>query len=275
MKSHRTRLLTLCVLACCLFAVASTASTLDESVSTDPSDAIDPDWEELPIGKEEASELRERTQSKPADTGTPSAERAADGDSETKDESGSGDESARSSNGGGPGDAGTAGGSGESGEGAGGQRAGERGGTSVTVSLLARLLELLAPLLLGLLVLGGIAVGVIVLRRLRPDGAATVDDTRAGLSRAVGPPSPSNDVSRAWFELMRRFGVADEHQLTPRERAELAIERGADANSVQALTELFEQTRYGDTAVTDGARDRALELFERATDGSRSREGWT
>lgn len=303
MKSHRTRLLTLCVLACCLFAVASTASTLDESVSTDPSDAIDPDWETLPIGKEQASELRERTQSEPADAGTPSAETAADSGSEMEEESESSDGSSQSSAEGGTGDANSGGQSGASeGGAAGGQNGGSDGGAAggqngesggdtkvVTASLLARLLELLGPLLLGLLVLAVVGGGMAVLRRLRPDESVTADENPGGLSRAVGSPSPSNGVSRAWFELLRRYGVDDEHQLTPRERAELAIERGADPDSVRALTELFERTRYGDAAVTDGAHDRAADLFEQATAGSgrrRSRshtspggrdsqEGWT
>ncbi len=275
MNSHHTRLLTLCVLVCCMFAVASTASTLDESVSTDPSDAIDPDWEKLPIGKEKASELRERAQSEPADAGTPSADASTDGGDRRDEQSASGEGTAQGSSGGEAGDAGTSGGSdGSEARAASGGHESDGGSKTATVSLLTLLFSLLRPLLLGVLVLGVLVGGVVVFRRLRPERSPTDGDGSTGLSRPVGSPSPSNDVSRAWFELMHRFGVADEHQLTPRERAELAIERGAEPDSVRALTGLFERTRYGHTSVTDATRDRAEKWLDRATEGRDSRREW-
>lgn len=271
MHTHVNRLLTLCVLTCCLFAVGATASSLDDTVTSDPGDAVDLNWEKLPIGPEEAGRLKERWKPTSADGG-PTTSAPADGEGDTDESKASGggsDESAGGADSGAAGASDATGGSGNGGD-AGSAEAASNGGQNsngVSVSergLLALLFDLLRALVVGLLFVGLLVGCLVLFRRLRPDDAG--DRTEAARSgTSVGPVAPSNDVSRAWFELMTRFDLADAHHLTPAERARAAVERGADPDGVRPLTDLFERTRYGDAPVTDDRSRRARQWLDRAT----------
>jgi hypothetical protein len=274
MHVHWNRLLTLCVLACCLFAVGSAAATLDDAVSSDPGDTVDPDWEELPIGSDEAERLKERWQPTAAD-GDATASETTDGESETDESMASGGESeeasgdsARSGSAGGGGADGAAGAAGGSDAGATGSASNQgedSGGVSVSErSLLEVVFELLLMLAVVLLLAGLVVGGVVLLRRRWPDDPDDGTDRVADSDVGVGPTEPSNEVSRAWFELMARFDLADAHHLTPVERAQAAVERGADPDAVRPLTDLFERTRYGATPVTDERSRRAQRWLDQA-----------
>ncbi|WP_372911721.1 DUF4129 domain-containing protein [Salinigranum sp.] len=278
MHTHWNRLLTLCVLACCLFAVGSAAASLDDAVSSDPGDTVDPDWEELPVGSEEAERLKERWQPTEAD-GEPTASGTTDGEGETDESMASSGESeeasgdaAQSGSAGGGGTDGAAGGSDARATGSASNRGEDSGGVSVSErSLLDVLFELLRVFAVVLLLAGLIVGGVVLLRRLWPDdpddGTVRVADSDVG----VGPTEPSNEVSRAWFELMARFDLADAHHLTPAERAQAAVERGADPNAVRPLTDLFERTRYGAAPVTEERSRRARRWLDQAVASTTTR----
>nr|WP_282594205.1 DUF4129 domain-containing protein [Halorientalis brevis] len=77
----------------------------------------------------------------------------------------------------------------------------------------------------------------------------------------------TNDVYRAWQQLVERVDVADPETTTTREYARRAVDAGLDAAAVERLTELFDQVRYGDAAPTETREQQARDAAERLDDG--------
>lgn len=73
----------------------------------------------------------------------------------------------------------------------------------------------------------------------------------------------SNDVYRAWSEMVSQLHVRDPHTKTPQEFAEAAVEDGMNPDAVGTITTLFEQVLYGETEVSDEQEARALEAMEK------------
>ena len=250
---NRNRLLTAAVAACCLVAVGTAATTMDSSVTTEPEEAVQFDRSALPVGARDGVGQLRRQVSADDRGGASDHASAVDGSHRERQPASkpkaaeSGDPRRMSASeseqqerrGGGGGD----------------------GPREAAESLLERLLELLRSLLayllavFGLLALGGAAY----LLRDRLGG----DDGRAGDDAVtLGDPAPRNDVSRAWYEMVERVGLADRHDLTPDEHAERAVDRGIDHEAAAALTRAFEEVRYGDAPVTDERRRRARERVQ-------------
>ena len=250
------RLLTAAVAVCCLVAVGTAATTMDSSVSTEPEEAVQFDYSMLPVGAQDGvGQLRRQvsTDDPSAASGGGVSNRASDGDGSHRESRPA--SKAKAADGGDPKQVSAA----ESGE---RRRSGGERKQEATRSLLERLLELLRALLaylpavLGLLVLGGAAY----LLRDRLAGLLGGDEGRSADDRVtLGDPTPRNDVSRAWYEMVERVGLADRYDLTPDEHAERAAEKGVDPEAAASLTRLFEEVRYGDAPVTDERRRRARE----------------
>lgn len=62
---------------------------------------------------------------------------------------------------------------------------------------------------------------------------------------------PSDEVSRAWAEMIRRLDVEEPRSKTAAECATAAVEAGMDPDAVRTITRTFEAVRYGDGRVTD------------------------
>ncbi len=252
------RLLTAAVAVCCLVAVGTAATTMDSSVSTEPEEAVQFDYSKLPVGAQDGvGQLRRQVS-----TDDPSA--ASGGVSDRKSNGDGGHRERR------PESEAKAADSGDSKQVSGSERrqrqSGGGGSQEASESLLERLLDLLRALLaylpvaVGLLVLGGAAY---LLRDrlaglLGGDGGGRTADG----GPALGDPAPRNDVSRAWYEMVERVGLADRYDLTPDEHAARAAEKGVDPEAASALTRLFEEVRYGDAPVTDERRRRARERVQ-------------
>ncbi len=73
----------------------------------------------------------------------------------------------------------------------------------------------------------------------------------------------SNDVYRAWSEMVSQLHVRDPHTKTPQEFAEAAVEDGLNPEAVGTITTLFEQVLYGDQGVSEEQEARALEAMEK------------
>lgn len=248
-------LLTVALALCCLFAVGLASTALESSVSTDPDEVIRFDNDALPVGSDAVEDLRENVDradsSSTATTGREQerSSEAAEGGSDASQSPSSTSRSASSS-------------------------------TTEPPSLLDRLLALLEALLALLIraaplvaLLAALAAAVYFRDRLLGDGAGT----RAGrdTGAAPGEPDPANDVTGAWFEMVRRFSEADRHAWTPREHAERAADRSADPEAASALTRLFEEVRYGSETVTSDRRERARAYLDRLssrTDGGTGTE---
>lgn len=265
------RALSAILAVCCLFALGASATTLDSSVDTAPDDVIDFDVASLPLPSDDVTALKQQIQSESAgDTQSrqPPPEEGEAGPPEEKFDEPSDEMKER----GGPDDR-----PGEQEGSAEAQRTQGQGQAPAEPSLLDRLLAFLAKLLAWLLsilpMLGLVAAVAAAVRfrdRLRTAAARLADrfgvGTDAGATAASGVesvPAPSNPVSSAWFEMVRRAGLTDPSTRTPRQCARAAIEAGADADAVRSLTETFEEVKYGGASVTEPRRTQARRDIER------------
>ncbi|UPM44423.1 DUF4129 domain-containing protein [Halocatena salina] len=121
----------------------------------------------------------------------------------------------------------------------------------------------LSPLVVvGLMI--GVSVGGLALV-LWVAGAPRVqtESTPASPGNDPEPPddtsivAPTNEVYRAWWELVRQLDVTQHRSLSPAELASVAVDEGIDPELVADLTALFRSVRYGDTSITDKIEQRA------------------
>lgn len=250
MNGHRYLILLLAF--GCIIAVGTSATTLNSSLSTDPDDVIDIEYKYLPVGEDTGERLKQAGQ---AD---------ASGQERAQTSGGGGDDQARNEQsddaGGSQGSSGQDGadlspGSGQS------QTQGPGMGEA-----LQSLLDLLRRLLVLLVALVALALAYRYRDRLL--GLVLVVDewfvdrseTRRGSVTSPWPRTqPTNDVHRAWLAMVQRANPDRPRSRTPAECARAAIDAGLDSETVESLTTLFEEVRYGDRPVTDERCERARE----------------
>ncbi|CQR52970.1 MULTISPECIES: DUF4129 domain-containing protein [Haloferax] len=259
-------LVTLGLALVCLFVVASAAGSLESAVDSSPSEAIDLDYASLPLDRGDASDIKREYQT--LTDGPSQQEHSGQRSSQSDQSSSSGPDDSDSDS---------------ASERSNAQRDQSDGPgetpdeTNPLERLIDALLALLSRLVELLVALAGVVALAVVVRyrrrlaeHLRPlvarfgsddsgTGPTAGDDNRA----ADLPPAPENEVTEAWYEMVERLRLDDRQLLTPRERAAVARENGADANTVWSLTELFEEVRYGGAPVTEDRRRRAREYLER------------
>lgn len=244
----------------CMLAVGVSATTLDSTVATDPDDVVDLDYRYLPFGQDTAARLQKAgeagqdgrkrgpTDRKGREPGSPD-DRAETGDG-TADMSG-GDRIARDGG------------------------AGTGPGTGGVGTARESLLDLLANLLPYLLALVGLALAYRYRDRLLALGMAvagwvaalTSRDAAGGVTSWPGG-EPSNDVYRAWLAMVSRANPDSPRVRTPSECARAALDAGIDADTVERLTTLFEEVRYGNEPVTDERVRQARESLQRIEERS-------
>lgn len=257
------KLLSIGLAICLLFALGAGANALNDALSTDPDEVIDVDYASLPFGEDDAGQLRDAVtgegnpgsnpQSSPdsdpdADDGDDSAPDPDASDPESDETDASEDPSDEQSDGGSGSDEADSQGEGE------GLGAGER-------SLLDRLLALLGLVLPYALILAALvllfATRGYLASLIRREPTAAVAD--ADPVTYVG--DPQDEVSAAWYAMVRDLGMDQDVARTPRECERAAAEAGADPSSARTLTDLYEQIRYGGQAVTDDRVRRAREAL--------------
>jgi hypothetical protein len=238
MNWSRAAPVVLAVLSVSALGVAST--TLETTLSTDPDDVIDPDWDRLPIGQEEAATVQNEI-ADGGDDGSATAEtKDGSGDPET-DPSGDGGDTLR-------------------GGASSGLRTADGAGESTPLN---RLLALLSPLLRVLL--GGAAVAIAAITyRYRAELRALLGRESTAESTAESPPEteawpgvePSNVVDRAWLTVVDRVGPERSETMTVAECVALAREQGADSAAIETIATAFERVNYGASPVAE-EEDRA------------------
>lgn len=239
----RDRLVTAVVTLACVVAIAISAAAMTSTLETEPDEAVDLDFELLPVGESQAVAVKDEIESGSAsrgaaDTaGSGSAERQSRrqvGESESGDASRQRDRDETAS-----------------------ERTTETGTGEIPSRLdpLGRLLALLKrllPILVGLAIVTGLAVRyreeLLAIARAR---FGDYEPVRGGPPPTRRDPSPSDEVEQAWVSLLRRADVDRPWRYTPGECAAAAIDRGYDRESVARLRRLFEEVRYGDRRVTD------------------------
>ncbi|MBX0287807.1 DUF4129 domain-containing protein [Halomicroarcula sp. F28] len=244
-------------------AVGLSASTLSASMTTDPSDAVDVQWELLPLGEDSQGEIEAAAQdvderyrqgdgggdakqpdSKAGDGSQEGQERGDPGDPESQNEqAGESDRRADSA----------------------GQQGDEQAGGSASNSDSG-----LAPGDWPLLLWLGLVLAVVILAyryRERLRRAIWGDPADPGTDPLA--PAPQNDVERAWVELVERAGVDRPRTRTPRDCARRAVERGFDPGQVDRLRRTFEDVRYGTQPPSDEQARLARETLA-SLDGERA-----
>ncbi|WP_276272939.1 DUF4129 domain-containing protein [Haloarcula litorea] len=233
-------------------ALPVAAAALGGTVSTDPADAVDLDFEELNLGEGQSREVAEAVQ-RIHDQYTGEGE-----PDETTDASGGGErDRSRSQDGRGQRQAQQSADGGQSAQG------------SDESSGLRRVPTEPGPdwLLVAAVLAGLVGAGVGYRYRGRLAGWLRSPKEGATTHRVA---SPSNTVERAWAELLAEAGVDDPWTRTPRECAQRAVEAGYDPAVVTPLRRAFEDVRYGD-APPEGERQRIARAALQAVD-ERERE---
>lgn len=251
-----------------VFAFGVSAAAMDSAVTTDPNDVINLDTNLLPVGADQFGELKQEVVEPTAtddDTGDRDQRRSGSGQSDQQVEQkqvGAGDATVQS------------GGASES-------------QTSTTPEIdwlqwLLRHLLQLALLLLG--VIGAVVTGVLAGRnrdRLRELfdallarlGLVGTDEGTVTEPDASTRPECSNEVARAWYEMVCCLGLDGESAKTPDECAARAVDAGYDPDAVRAVTEAFQSVRYGGYPVTEDLVARTRAAVERIQERHQRQHG--
>lgn len=248
------RVLTATVAVLCVLAIGVSATTLESSVGTDPDEAIDIEWDRLPIGEGQAAEIQQEVQR--AGSAGSSGEGRATEDTQLPQRTGSGDSTgaasddpssepqsrAASAEGDGAGTAGT------------GSRA-SQGGTGSGGAVPDRPPWNLLWLLAGVaLLLVAATVGIWYIRGEDASGGPPV---RADDSPPWPPEGDLTEVDRAWLAVVQRLDLDRPWTKTPAEVEAAAREAGMDPEGVEAVTAAFAEVHYAGAPVTEPRLERA------------------
>ncbi|QZP36785.1 DUF4129 domain-containing protein [Halobaculum magnesiiphilum] len=279
----RTRVVPVLIAVVAIAALGVTATSLESTLTTDPDEEINPDWDRLPIGEGDAASIKQEI----ADgDGEREADRAAaDADGEGAEDMGEGDDTIEESSAGdGPAESSNAAADQSNAE----PDDGDAGLDSATapvageVSLLDRLLALLATVLRLLWPLVALlAVGAICYRYRGKllglfgggSGAGSTSESASEVEAWPGA-TPSNVVDRAWVTLVQRVNPDRPETITTAECARLARERNLDTGAVESIATAFERVHYGGASVAE-EEDRAREGLRRlaGSDGADGENG--
>lgn len=238
-----SKLTPLLVAAICITAFGVSATTLESSLTTDPDEEIDPPYQQLPIGEEDAAQLQEQMDG---------SNDEGDGGEDDRSTSDAASSSSETSSGG---------------EGL--------GMGAVPPDLLDWLLSLLVTLvrfLLSVAVVFAAAALAYRHRRRIVDAFWSLlmpDDDPADLEydeRKWPAETPSNVVERAWVRLVEEVDPERPSLMTPSESAAAARDAGLDEATVETITAAFERVEYGGVSV-DVERERVEAALEDLSGG--------
>ncbi|EFW91242.1 hypothetical protein ZOD2009_15481 [Haladaptatus paucihalophilus DX253] len=231
------RLLAAGIALCCIFAIGTSASTLGTSVHTKPDDVIDINYKSLPINPNDAGELKREAQSKgsPASSQSKKEQTNRQASQQQQKQSNTNTQKQQSKS-----------------------KASWKQFDFLEdlLALLRKLMRVLVWVVPVAVLVGGVAVGVRFRDHLFDDSATETTSSNGPASPPAPTPDPSNEIERAWWSMVERFGVDRPHTKTPGECAREAIDAGGDEDAVRTLTRTFEEVRYGGEPITDDRLDR-------------------
>lgn len=273
------RITSISIAMLCMAAVGVSATTLDSTVSQTPDDVIDiEDWP-LPLGDQSTSDIdrqiqqNKRSQENEAEAPTDEKRAEEDGsaphsDGEQEDRKTKPGETGESQPDEGRDDRSLLGGSGDN-----------RVLGALTQSLLQRLLALLEKLLPILVALVLLALAYRYRERLlalllAPMGLIETEGAVGQASEGRDPwenVALSDEVDRAWYEMVSRLDIERPWTKTPDECQRVAVEQGLDPAVVSTLTETFREKRYRGGEPSEIHRERARRCLDHLDQGRRSR----
>ena len=242
MNPNLSKAAPLLIAVLCITAIGVSATTLETSLSTDPDEEINPSWEKLPIGQDDAYTIQQEMES-----GDESQDSSAEDSSAAQDQQS------------------------DAGGGSGAAQDQSAGAGASPPSLLDKLLAFLVSLLRFLvalaILLGGAALAYRYRERLEAAlwGLLQPDDDPAAVEYTEDSwpdGSPSNAVERAWIALVREVDPERPSVMTPAECAAAARDAGLDASAVETITDAFERVTYGGGSPTD-EEDRVEDALDR------------
>lgn len=264
-------------------ALGVTATSLESTLTTDPDEEINPDWDRLPIGVDDAAAIKEEmSDGSEADEANPQVDATDDaaGDSDGSDDSGDSGQPPESVGDEGEPDASSAvDEAAESAGGGDGSDSGDAGGASFEsatgpVPSEATLLDRLLALLRSLLPLAALLALTAIAHRyrgaIRSAFESEPDDATAEATAGSAWPgtTPSNVVDRAWVTAVRRVDPVRPETTTTAECRALARERRGDVDrdAVDAIATAFERVHYAGRPVAE-EEGRAREALRRLDEG--------
>jgi hypothetical protein len=257
--------LTVFVALSCVASVGVASTTLETSLSSDPDDAVDLNYDIVPISPDDASRLQ-RAMTSQSDSGSDSTEaKSKEMSREQRRSVEAADSKAQQSESAG-------GGSSQRNQQSNQQKSTSKDGNDgiryepTWWEMLLSLLRAWLPVVLALALAVGLAVGVArygdrIREWVLPSGSDG-DQPQRPLE-----PAPRNEVERAWVTVLSRAGVEDPWRQTPAECAAAAVDNGLDPEGVARLRSVFEEVRYGGREVTETHRNRLQ-------DGLSRLDGW-
>ena len=210
---NRSQIVPLGLTLLCITSIGLVGTTLDSSLTTDPADEIDLNYDRLPIGTSDAAAIQEEMDNR------------QDGDPVTNPQL-------------------------EEAEGTGTQISTptllER-----LLALLEAILRLLLPLAAVLaVVVSAYYYRDRILALLRTALSTGTDRVESRANANVWPGvAPSNAVDQAWLWMVQRARPERPATKTPTECARIAREAGMDPSAVEAITDAFERVHYGGVPV--------------------------
>lgn len=260
---NRHQLTSITVATACFVAVGIAATTLASTVSSDPAEAVDLNYQYLPIESNDVAQFQEDIQTnEPAPDQPPSVDPpdSASGSGIDPSDLDAGSEDLPDIE---NSDAGPETGLRPDGDGSESMAAGGEAQSDSSSGFPERLAVLLAVVLLAAVLLA--LLGFWYRDRLRSLFGST-DDTLEETRSDEGwePPRPAehNVVFDAWWALLNRLD-GHPHARTTGECATAATAAGMDPDAVATLTRTFEEVRYGQRPVTPDRREQVTQVCHR------------
>lgn len=224
---RRARIGSVLIALLAIAALGIAATTLETTLTTDPDDEINPNWDRLPIGQSQAAEIQEEIGDNAGDREEPQ-----DGTADELAETDVSDEA--------------------------GDSTGLGTGmvpSSTEASPFDQLLTVLRQLL-PLVVL--LALGAFVYRYreklLAVFGTESNEEPTSEPAAETEPwpgADPSHIVDRAWLRMVQLTEPPHPETTTPTECATIAREQGLDVEAFEAIATAFERVHYGGVPVAE------------------------
>ena len=242
------------VLVFAIGAFGISATSLDSTMTTEPDDVIELDYDRIPIGQSSAATIRDEIDGSEDSSEAESSDEGTDEGSTTEPDAGS--SSADGDRGSAPADGGT-------------------GPNPIEQSLLDRLLELLIAfirLLFYTVVPLGLAIAAIRYRdRLFALLFGSSNDSAERVTVDAFRPWPSalpdDPVEREWATVIQHLNLEFPERMTTSECLRAAIDAGYDPDAIETLTDVFEEVRYGERPTTEERIETARRCRRRLLQG--------